>query len=159
MTKGGKPNRGIFDVERIREIVALMEDHDLSEVDLQQGDDKIKLRRGSDTQVVAAAPVAAAPPAAVAAPPSVSGASAPDAGGVLIKSPMIGTFYAKPKPDSAPFVSVGSIVNNDTVVCIIEAMKVFNDIPAECSGEIVEILVQDGEAVDFDKPLFRVKPN
>ena len=71
---------------------------------------------------------------------------------------MVGTFYARPNPESGPFVKVGDVVNEDTIVCIVEAMKVFNEIPAECSGEIVEILVGDQEPVDHGKPLFRVRP-
>ncbi|MCL4160466.1 UNVERIFIED_CONTAM: hypothetical protein GTU68_042236 [Idotea baltica] len=72
---------------------------------------------------------------------------------------MVGTFYARPNPESENFVQVGAVVNENTVVCIVEAMKVFNEIPAECSGTIVEVLVEDGQPVDFDKPMFRVKPN
>ncbi|MGB7347866.1 MAG: acetyl-CoA carboxylase biotin carboxyl carrier protein [Pirellulaceae bacterium] len=157
MSKGGKPNRGVFDVDRIREIVELMEQHDLSEVDLQQGDDKIKLNRGA----VAVPMVAPAPVAAPVVGGSAAAAPSADAhaGTFTINSPMIGTFYAKPNPESENFVQVGAIVNDDTVVCIVEAMKVFNEIPAECRGTIVEILVEDGQAVDFDKPMFRVKPN
>lgn len=158
MSKGGKPGRGVFEMDRIRKIIELMEDHDLSEVDLQQGEDRIKLSRGA--KMVAAAPVAAAPvaaPAAASAPAAAGGST--DDGTVTINSPMVGTFYAKPNPDSENFVQVGSNVGADTIVCIVEAMKVFNEIPAECSGTIVEILVADGDAVDFDKPMFRVKPN
>jgi len=154
MSKGGKPSRGIFDVDRIREIIELMEQHDLSEVDLQQGDDKIKLNRGAVASPVAA-PMMAAPVASAAAP------AAPDAhaGTITINAPMVGTFYARPNPESENFVQVGSVVNDNTIVCIVEAMKVFNEIPAECSGTIVEVLVEDGQPVDFDKPMFRIKPN
>ncbi len=158
MSKGGKPGRGVFEMDRIRKIIELMEDHDLSELDLQQGDDRIKLSRGAK---MVAAPVAAAPvaaPAAAPAPAAAAGGSTDD-GTVTINSPMVGTFYAKPNPDSENFVQVGSKVGADSIVCIVEAMKVFNEIPAECSGTIVEVLVTDGEAVDFDKPMFRVKPN
>jgi acetyl-CoA carboxylase biotin carboxyl carrier protein len=157
MSKGGKPNRGVFDVDRIREIVELMEQHDLSEVDLQQGDDKIKLNRGAVAAPMAApAPVMAAAAPAAAAP--TAGADA-HAGTVTINAPMVGTFYARPNPESENFVKVGDSINDSTVVCIVEAMKVFNEIPAECSGTIVEVLIEDGQPVDFDKPMFRVKPN
>lgn len=98
------------------------------------------------------APVAA--PAAAPAPPTEA-APAADAGPV-IKSPTVGTFYASPGPDDPPFVSVGSKVGSDTIVCIVEAMKVFNQIPAEMNGTITEILVKDGEAVEFGQPLFRI---
>ncbi len=167
MSKGGKPSRGIFDVNQIREIIELMEQHDLSEVDLQQGDDKIKLNRGAvAAPIMQAAPMVAAAPAIGpgGSPTGASPAGAPasedaHAGTVTINAPMVGTFYGKPNPESENFVQVGSVVNEDTVVCIVEAMKVFNEIPAECSGTIVEILADDGQPVDFDKPMFRIKPN
>lgn len=175
MSKGGKP-KDVFDVERIRQIIELMEQHDLSEVDLQQGDEKIKLNRGNESQAPAypapyfppmgmmapppmpqaapaAAPAAAAPAAPAAAP------AADTAGTVTIDAPMVGTFYARPKPESEPFVKVGDRVQEDTVVCIVEALKTFSEIPAECSGTITEILVNDQDAIDYGKPLFRVRPN
>ena len=156
MSKGG-PAKDVFDVERIREIIKLMEQHDLSEVDLKQGDEKIKLNRGAvASPVPAPVPVApaAAQPAAAAAPASES----PAAGTITINAPMVGTFYARPNPESETFVKVGDSVNEDTIVCIVEAMKVFSEIPAECKGKIVEVLVGDQEPVDFGKPMFRVKP-
>ena len=170
MSKGGKSGQGVFDLDRIRQIVELMEQHDLTAVDLQTGDDKIKLSRGTPPGAAvpvapammaapAAAPVAGVPAAGV--PTGAAPAAAADAheGSVVIKSPMVGTFYARPNPDSANFVEVGAMVNDDTIVCIVEAMKVFNEIPAECRGKIVEVLVEDGAAVDFEKPLFRVMPS
>jgi acetyl-CoA carboxylase biotin carboxyl carrier protein len=155
MSKGGKPTGSVFDVARIKEIVELMEQHDLVEVDLQDGDDKIKLNRGvAAAPHMIAAPAPAAPaPAAPTAPTGVSD------GTVTIKSPIVGTFYARPNPESETFVKVGSVVSSDTVVCIVEAMKVFNEIPAECSGTVVEVLIEDQQPVDVGKPLFRVKPN
>ena len=158
MSKGGKP-KDVFDVERIREIIELMEQHDLCEVDLQQGDEKIKLNRGSAAPVYAA-PLPAAP---LQAAPQASAAAVPDpvstAGFITIDSPMVGTFFARANPESEPFVKVGDRVNEDTIVCIVEAMKVFNEIPAECNGKIVEILVNDQEPVDYGKTMFRVQPN
>lgn len=155
MTKGGKP-KDVFDVERIREIIELMEQHDLSEVDLQQGEEKIKLNRGGSAPVYAAAPPAA--PAPAAAPAADSGGS-DTAGTITIDAPMVGTFYARANPESEAYVKVGDRVSEDTVVCIVEAMKVFNEIPAECSGKVVEILVNDQDAVDFGKPMFRIEPS
>tara|TARA_R110002111_G_scaffold261917_1_gene336219 strand:+ start:644 stop:1114 length:471 start_codon:yes stop_codon:yes gene_type:complete len=156
MSKGGKP-KDVFDVERIREIIELMEQHDLSEVDLQQGDEKIKLGRGQT------APVYAAPPAAAPAAPAAGGASAAeskvDDGSITINSPMVGTFYSKANPETPAFVKVGDHVGPDTIICIVEAMKVFNEIPAECSGKVTEVLVKDQSAVDFGKPMFRVQPD
>ena len=155
MTKGKQP-KDIFDVKRIREIIELMEEHDLSAVDLQQGEEKIKLNRGSVSPVYSAPPVAATP---AAAPAVTSSDNAGDAGTVAIKAPMVGTFYARANPESDPFVKVGDVVSEDTIVCIVEAMKVFNEIPAECSGKVVEVLVKDQEAIDFGKPMFRIEPN
>ena len=82
-----------------------------------------------------------------------------DAGTVTINAPMVGTFYARANPESDSFVKVGDVVSDETIVCIVEAMKVFNEIPAECSGKIVEVLVKDQEAIDFGKPMFRIEPN
>ncbi|KAA1257814.1 Acetyl-CoA biotin carboxyl carrier [Rubripirellula obstinata] len=160
MSKGGKP-KDVFDVERIRQIIELMEEHDLSEVDLQQGDEKIKLGRGQagGAPVYAPAPVAAAPAASSAASSGGGGSAAVDDGSTTINAPMIGTFYSKANPESPAFVKVGDHVGPDTVVCIVEAMKVFNEIPAECSGKILEVLVSDQQAVDFGKPMFRIQPD
>lgn len=152
MSKGGKP-KDVFDVERIRQIIELMEEHDLSEVDLQQGDEKIKLGRGQ-----AGGPPVYAAPALAAAPPAASAAGVDD-GSTTINAPMIGTFYSKATPETPAFVKVGDHVGPDTVICIVEAMKVFNEIPAECSGKILEILVSDQQAVDFGKPMFRILPD
>lgn len=157
MSKGGRP-KDVFDVERIRQIIELMEEHDLSEVDLQQGDEKIKLGRGTKAPVYAAAPPMAAP-APVAAPGATPAPADDTAGTITINAPMVGTFYSKANPESPAFVKVGDRVGPDTVVCIVEAMKVFNEIPAECSGTIVAVLANDQEPVDFGKPMFRVKPD
>lgn len=155
MSKGKQPGDNVFDLERIRDIVKLMEEHDLTEVDLQQGDDRIKLGRGGPAPV---APVAAPAPAAPAAAAPVASAAVDD-GSITINAPMVGTFYSKANPESEPFVQVGQMVSPDTIVCIVEAMKVFNEIPAECSGKVLEVLVADQQAVDFGKPMFRIQPN
>lgn len=158
MSKGGQP-KDVFDVERIRQIIKLMEQHDLSEVDLQQGEEKIKLNRGAVTPLAIAPTAAPAPAAAAPAPADSATGDVAGAGTVTINAPMVGTFYARPKPESEPFVKVGDSINEDTIVCIVEAMKVFSEIPAECSGKIVEILLSDQEPVDFGKPMFRVQPS
>ncbi len=155
MSKGAKP-KDVFDVDRIRQIIELMEQHELVEVDLQEGEEKIKLKRGGAVPMVAA-PVAAAAPAPVAAAPGPAVDNT--AGTTTINAPMVGTFYAKANPESPAFVKVGDRVSADTIVCIVEAMKVFNEIPAECSGTIVEVLVSDQQAVDFGKPMFRIQPD
>lgn len=157
MSKGAK-SKDVFDVSRIRQIIELMEQHELVEVDLQEGEEKIKLKRGGAVQQVVAAPVASAP---ASIPAASAPAAAPDntAGTTTIDAPMVGTFYSKANPESPPFVKVGDRVNADTIVCIVEAMKVFNEIPAECSGTIIEVLANDQQPVDFGKPMFRVQPD
>ncbi len=158
MSKGNTPKEDVFSVERIRSLIDLMKEYDLSEVDLKQDEQQIRLVR-SAKQVVQAAPTVMAPAAMAAAPAATAAPAGPVADGPhikIIKSPMVGTFYTRPNPKSDDFVKVGSSINADTVVCIIEAMKVFNDIPAEMSGKIVEILAKNEEAVDFERPLFKV---
>jgi acetyl-CoA carboxylase biotin carboxyl carrier protein len=158
---GAPPSQDIFDVHRIRQLVELMKEHDLGEIDLRQGKTRIQLRRGG----TAAASVASTPVTAAVAPPIVvaadtahnaAPAAADAAHTAVIKSPMVGTFYAAPDPDSPPYVKVGDHVGPETTCCIVEAMKVFNQIPAEVSGKIVSVLVENGMPVEFGQPLFKV---
>jgi acetyl-CoA carboxylase biotin carboxyl carrier protein len=155
-----KPEQQVFDVERIRELIELMKEHELNEVDLRQDMQRIRLRRGDDTPTVIQAPMPVAPPAAAAAPAAATSASAPaeDDNAIYITSPTVGTFYSKPKPDSPNFVKVGDVVDADTIVCLVEAMKMFNEIPAGVSGKVVACLVENEEAVEVNKPLFKVVP-
>lgn len=157
---GSRPNADSpFSVEALRQLVEMMESHGLSEISLQTGETKWKLRRGPE--VVPGLPAAysppTAPPAAVPTEPAPP-APAPAASGVFIKSPTVGTFYSASSPDDPPFVTVGTRVQPDTVVCLVEAMKVFNQIPAEVSGVIAEVLVNNGDSVEFGQPLFRITP-
>jgi len=142
----------IFDVKRIRRLVELMNEHELAEIDLRQADQRIRLRKGGEPIIEVARPVAQAAPAAAAAPTS-------DAHLVEIKSPMIGTFYASSSPESPPFVKVGDHIGPTSTVCIIEAMKVFNEIPAEVSGLLVQVLVENGAPVEFGQPLYKIDPS
>ncbi|MEX0978692.1 MAG: acetyl-CoA carboxylase biotin carboxyl carrier protein [Pirellulales bacterium] len=157
---GSPSNQGdIFDVKRIRRLVELMNEHELAEIDLRQADQRIRLRKGGEP-VIVAAPRAASGNAAPAGPSEpLAAAARADAELVLVKSPMIGTFYASASPESSPFVKVGDHVGPTTTVCIVEAMKVFNEIPAETSGQIVAVLVENGEPVEFGQPLFKVDPH
>jgi acetyl-CoA carboxylase biotin carboxyl carrier protein len=156
-----------FDLDKFRKLLQLMEKFDVSEVNLQNEEESWKSRRGpryaaptftqgfAPAPMMQAAPVAA--PAAASAP--VAAAAAPAAPvGITINAPAVGTFYTAASPEDPPFVSVGSVVKADTVICIIEAMKVFNQIQAEKSGRILEILVENGDAVGFNQPLFRIEP-
>jgi acetyl-CoA carboxylase biotin carboxyl carrier protein len=149
---------GVFDMNRIRLLVEFMKEHDLREVDLQEGDQKIRLSRGAKEVAYAPQPLMASP--SPVGPPAASASAGPTADAANIKtilSPMVGTFYARPNPNSEPFVKTGDHVEANTTVCIIEAMKTFNEIPAEIRGKIVAVLVEDGEHVDTDKPLFKVE--
>jgi acetyl-CoA carboxylase biotin carboxyl carrier protein len=152
----------VFEITRIRKLVELMKEHDLSEVDLRESRQRIRICRGpKDAPRVAYGPPPPPPPPAPSGAPaglSSSAATAPadSANIALIKSPMVGTFYARPNPKAEPYVKVGDRVDTTTTVCIIEAMKVFNEIPAEVRGKIVAVLCEDGEAVEFDKPLFKI---
>jgi acetyl-CoA carboxylase biotin carboxyl carrier protein len=150
----------IFDVDRIRRLIELMKEHDLREIDLKQEDQQIRLCRNLDEPVPrVVTQIAPAPPPQVAAPAAAASGSAPaadEANIVYIKSPMVGTFYCRPNPKAEAFVKVGQRVESETTVCIVEAMKVFNEIPAEVAGTIVAVLVEDGEAVDFGKAMFKV---
>jgi len=153
-----------FSVERIRDLVELMTENELSEIILRRGEERICLRKGGEVTLppVAYAPPAA--PAAAAAPPAAAASATPadatPAGDgpeiVYIKSPMVGTFYRSPNPDAPSFVKPGDRVTAETVVCVIEAMKMFTDMQAEVSGEIVAVLIENGEPVDVNKPLFKV---
>ena len=148
---------GPFDVATVRELVELMDKYDLGEVDLNDGDQRIRLRK---SRLMAAAAVAAPPPQIIAhapAAPAVDAAPAAPGKKLLeIKSELVGTFYAKPSPDKDDYVKVGSRVNPDSVVCKVEAMKIFNDITAKCSGTVAEVCVKNGEFVEFGTVLFRV---
>ncbi|MEX2114228.1 MAG: acetyl-CoA carboxylase biotin carboxyl carrier protein [Pirellulales bacterium] len=154
---GPSPREGdIFDVKRIRRLVELMNEHELAEIDLRQADQRIRIRKGGEPIITAAAPRSA--DNAPAAPAAAVAAVAADEALLLVKSPMIGTFYAAPSPDAPAYVKVGDHVGPTTTVCTIEAMKVFNEIPAEVSGQVVAVLVENGEPVEFGQPLFKIDP-
>lgn len=157
MSDAGSGAGDIFDVKKVRQLIELMKEHDLAEIDLRQEGQRVKLRRGGEQIVGMVAPAMSSAPKISAAPPAEK-APAAEAGGDLavIKSPMVGTFYTASSPESPPFVKVGSHVGPDTIVCIIEAMKVFNEIPAEISGTVAAVLVENGSPVEFGQPLFKI---
>jgi acetyl-CoA carboxylase biotin carboxyl carrier protein len=170
-TNHSKDPQGL-DLKEIRQIVDLMSKNDLSFFHLEHGSFKIKLRRGSDVEAAKdllskipmgattmAAPMMAAP-AAVAAPAPTAAAPAPapaEPAGPTINSPMVGTFYRSASPTDKAFINVGDTVDENTVVCIIEAMKVMNEIKAEARGTVVRILVDDAKPVQYGQPLFELK--
>ncbi|MFN9750064.1 MAG: acetyl-CoA carboxylase biotin carboxyl carrier protein [Planctomycetota bacterium] len=162
----------VFDVNRIRQLIELMNEHELNEIDLRHDERRIRLRRGELQNFVgvptmmpaqAAHSAPAQPAAAVAAPaaapdPGAKSAPAAEEAGVFIKSPMVGTFYSRPKPTAAPYVKVGDVIQPDTVVCLVEAMKTINELPAGIAGKVVAFLVKDEEPIDVNRPLFKVVP-
>jgi acetyl-CoA carboxylase biotin carboxyl carrier protein len=156
------PASGRIDLETVRQLATLMREHELAELEVEQEDMVVRLRKtgapapAAVSLVPVAAPLAAAAPApAPAAAPA--GAKKEDLPAIL--SPMVGTFYVASGPDAAPYVKVGDHVSEDTVVCMIEAMKVFNEIRAETTGTIEAILVKNAQAVEFGQRLFVVRPD
>ena len=156
-----------MDLERIKSVIDLMSENDLCEFSIEEKDFKLSLKRGGVAPVVYAAPgvasgvAPAAAPVAAAAGAAPAAAAAAPAGGeenlTPIPSPLVGTFYRASSPDADPFVQVGSRVNKDTVVCIIEAMKVMNEIKAETSGVVKRILIENATAVQFGEPMFLIE--
>ena len=150
-----------LDIKLIKQVVDLMERSELSEFELEEEGFKLRLTRKNDEVVSQVAQPMAQPvpaPASAAAPAGADEAPAAEEKGIsMITSPMVGTFYRAPSPDSANFADVGTKVGADSVVCIIEAMKVMNEIQSELSGTVTDVLVENGEAVEYGQPLFKVK--
>jgi acetyl-CoA carboxylase biotin carboxyl carrier protein len=149
------------DFSQVEKLAKLMAEYDLSEINIDEENGKLRIRRGNggDAEMVPqyfAAPQAAAPAAPVAASTPAPAAEAPI--GEAITAPIVGTFYEAPAPDAGPFVKVGDTVTADTVVCIIEAMKVMNEVKAERSGVIKKVLVENARAVEYGQPLFEITP-
>ncbi len=151
-----------MDLKDIKAIIDLMKKNSISEFELEKEGFKIRMKRGIGSVAALAEPVPAA-----ALPMLTNGASVPVVplpapppapNGSEIKSPMIGTFYRAPSPESAPYVEIGTEVNSETVVCIIEAMKVMNEIKAEVKGVVTEVLVENAKPVEFGQALFRIRP-
>jgi acetyl-CoA carboxylase biotin carboxyl carrier protein len=149
-----------MDIRKVKKLIELLEQSNINELEINEGDESVRISRGGTAVTYAAtpapAPVAAAPaptpaPAAEAAAPA-----AEEPAGHAVKSPMVGTFYASPAPGSPAFVSVGQAVAAGDVICIIEAMKMMNQIEADKAGTIGAILVEDGEAVEFDQPIVTI---
>lgn len=159
----------MIDIRRLKELVKLMVENDLSELDLRDQEETVTVKRGVHgvAPMVYAAPAAGAYRPAAVLPTGDNGDGAAahaeaetvsDAGLLAIESPMVGTFYAAGSPDADPFLSVGSGVSSGSVVCIIEAMKVFNEIKSEVDGVVERVLVKNGDAVEFGQKLFMVRP-
>jgi len=157
-------NDKTVDIKDIKAIIDLMRKNSVSEFELEKQDFKIRLKRGpngsstaipfDETAISSYPPTLALPPGSISSPQSQLGMNEVD-----IKSPMIGTFYRAPSPESGSYVEVGSEVNPDTVVCIIEAMKVMNEIKAEAKGVITQAMVENAKPVEFGQPLFKIRPS
>jgi len=153
-----------MDIKEIKAVIDLMRKNSLAEFEYEKDGTKIRIRRGpnGEPQIFTTSQPSAPSVHSVPQPQSLQVPSTPPPAPALlpsINSPMVGTFYAAPAPDSPAYVDVGTVVNAETVVCIIEAMKVMNEIKAELSGTITEILAESGKPVEFGKPLFRIRPS
>ena len=153
-----------IDLERLAALTRLMNENDLAELEVESGEFKIRLKKRAPAVQPemlapphAPPPTSAAAPATTAAPPGSVPAAAEDL--IEITSPMVGTFYRAPAPEADPYVRPGDPVHEDTVICVIEAMKVMNEIKAETEGAVVEVKVDNGEAVEFGQILFTVRPS
>ena len=160
-----------MNTKEIKELIDLLKGSDVSEIEIEREGVKIRIKKGSSgaviTPVMAAQPVMHMPvqqpvqpvvAAPAPAPASASAHEAAKAAGNTINSPMVGTFYKAPAPDAAPFVKEGDIIKEGQTVCIIEAMKLMNEIKAEIKGKVVKIMVENGQAVEFGQPLFVIEP-
>ena len=153
-----------MDIRKVKKLIELLEESNIDEIEIKEGEESVRISRNSAQPLaMTAAPqaaFAAPPPAPVPAAPAPAPAPAPEAApassGHVVKSPMVGTFYRAPSPTSASFVEVGQSVKVGDVVCIVEAMKMMNQIEADKSGTIEAILVENGEPVEFDQPLFSI---
>ena len=149
-----------MDIRKVKKLIELLETSDIAEIEIKEGEEAVRISRNSSVTTTVAAPAAvpvAASPPSPAAPAAAEEKPAPQAtSGHVVSSPMVGTFYRSPSPSSPPFVEVGTHVKAGDVVCIVEAMKMMNQIEAEKAGIIEAILVKDGEPVEFDQPLVTI---
>tara|TARA_B110001469_G_scaffold81925_1_gene77506 strand:- start:3508 stop:3960 length:453 start_codon:yes stop_codon:yes gene_type:complete len=149
-----------MDIRKVKKLIELLEESNINELEITEGEDSVRISRGVPAaayapQPMLAAPLAAAPAAAAAAAAAAVVVDEPIAGHT-INSPMVGSFYASPAPESPAFVSVGQTVSPGDVLCIIEAMKMMNQIEADKAGVIGAVLVEDGDPIEFDQPLFTI---
>lgn len=180
--------QGALNLEEVKEVIKLIVDNNISEFDIEKGGMRLRIKRGEGKSIeyipVAASPVVASQPQAIVTPiavqpvvdtgavsvsqvPTLQGAPLPDAAKVeeediskyhTVKSPMVGTFYRSPTPDAAPYVEIGDIVNENTVLCIIEAMKLMNEIKSDIRGKIHKILVKNNQPVEYGQPMLLIEP-
>ncbi len=145
-----------MDIRKVKKLIELLEESDIAEIEIHEGEESVRISRASSLTpaVVAATPVAAAPIPAAAQPAPGAPSVAPEPEGHVIRSPMVGTFYRAPSPGAKSFVEDGQTVSAGDTLCIIEAMKILNQIESDTSGKIVQILVENGQPVEYNEPLF-----
>lgn len=149
------PEKKGWNLELLKEIIQIMKEEDLAEVCIEQGGMKVKVKRPF-AQSLTALQGAAILPSQEREKSNITEGTLEDT--VIIPSPMVGTFYRAPTPDAEPFVKVGDSIESGQVICIIEAMKLLNEITSDVDGTVIEILVEDGQPVEYDQPIFRIKP-
>jgi acetyl-CoA carboxylase biotin carboxyl carrier protein len=144
-----------MDLRKLKKLIDLVQESGIAELEITEGEEKVKIVKGGSVSL-SAAPVAAlsAPPVAAPAPAALPGEPEPGQEGHVVKAPMVGTFYRSPSPDAKPFVEVGQAVKEGDTICIIEAMKLMNEIEADASGVVKAILVENGQPVEYGQPLF-----
>ncbi|MDR8012908.1 acetyl-CoA carboxylase biotin carboxyl carrier protein [Ectopseudomonas guguanensis] len=152
-----------MDIRKVKKLIELLEESGIDELEIKEGEESVRISRHSKQPTYAAQPVYAPAPAPVAAPAAAAApsaeaapAAAPKLNGTVARSPMVGTFYRAASPTSANFVEVGQTVKKGDILCIVEAMKMMNHIEAEASGVIESILVENGQPVEYDQPLFTI---
>lgn len=148
-----------MDIRKVKKLIELLEESGIDELEIHEGEESVRISRRSSQLYTPAQTYVPAPPAPAAPQPPAAEASAPankEPEGFIQRSPMVGTFYITPAPDAAPFVTVGQKVNAGDVLCIVEAMKMMNQIEADRSGKIGAILVENGEPVEYNQPLFSI---
>ncbi|WP_415900328.1 acetyl-CoA carboxylase biotin carboxyl carrier protein [Neptuniibacter sp. QD48_11] len=146
-----------MDIRKVKKLIELLEESNINEIEIKEGEESVRISRGSSVVAApVAAPVAVAAPAAAPAPVAEAAPEAPQTSGHVVKSPMVGTFYSAPSPSSPAFAEVGQTVKVGDVICIVEAMKMMNQIEADKAGVIEAILVEDGQPVEYDQPLVTI---
>ena len=150
-----------MDIRKVKKLIELLEESNIDEIEIKEGEESVRISRNSAQAIAAAAaaaPACAAPPVAAAPAPAPAAApeAAPAVAGHVVNSPMVGTFYRSPSPTSPSFVEVGQTVKIGDVVCIVEAMKMMNQIEADKAGTVGAVMVENGEPVEFDQPLFTI---
>ena len=152
-----------MNIKEIKELLELMAEHNVGEIEIEKDNAKIKLRKLPNGQVMMQgapqmmAPMQTVMHAQASAAPAAATQSVAEEGVTIVRSPMVGTFYAAPAPDQPAYVSIGKVVKDGDVLCIIEAMKLMNEIKSELAGTVIEILVQNGQTVEYDQPILKLK--